>query len=110
MRVGKQAQAIEAQISIMDQLAMLVVVKVMSPGSPLRFDSTNRTILRTEMAQTLFGFVNAEKEKGLGGWSYVKAARKTAASGIFCRRGIFSLKITGRGRKKMRKSVAMCRM
>ena len=53
LRVGRQAQAIEAQISIMDQLAMLVDVKVKSAASPLRFELMKRTILRTEMAQTL---------------------------------------------------------
>lgn len=51
--VGRQAQAIEAQTSIMDQLDMLTDVKVKSAASPARLDLTKRTILRTEIAQTL---------------------------------------------------------
>lgn len=54
--VGMQAQTMEAQISIMDQLAMLMVVKVMSPrlGRSGRLESRKRTIRRTETAQTLW--------------------------------------------------------
>src|SRR5687768_12420957 len=81
LRVVRQAQTIEAQTSIMDQLAMPTVWYVTSKRPVLgvlvsRMKSTMRAVL---MAQTQ------------------NARRKTTKTPIFCRRGIRSFEMTGSG-------------